>query len=77
MHSLLFVEPFGFIIGSLLVLILVLVVAKLVIGLTWRLVLLAGFLYVVLWLIGSIGAGPPGQPPIATQVIDQSLPTGF
>ena len=77
MHSLLFVEPFGFIIGSLLVLILVLVVAKLVIGLTWRLVLLAGFLYVVLWLIGNIGAGPPGQPTIATQVIDQSLPTGF
>lgn len=56
----LFVGPSAFLIGTLLVLLLVLVVARVVIGLAWKLVVIGAIVLGLLWVVGSVGAGPPG-----------------
>lgn len=61
----LFLGPAGFLIGALLLIVLVLVIARVVIGLAWKLVVIGAIILVVLWLIGAIGTGgfgiaPPG-----------------
>lgn len=55
----LFVGPGAFLVGTLLVIVLVLVIARVVIGLAWKLVVIAAIILGVLWLVGAIGAGPP------------------
>jgi hypothetical protein len=44
-------------IGTLIVLLLVLVVGRMLIGLAWRLVLIALAVVIALWLLGALGTG--------------------
>lgn len=44
-------------IGTVIVLLLVLVVGRLLIGLAWRLVLIALAVIIGLWLLGALGTG--------------------
>lgn len=56
----LFIGPFTappVLIGTLLVLLLVLVVGRVLIGLAWRLVLIALAVVIGLWLLGVLGTG--------------------
>lgn len=56
--ELLFIGPFTsppVIIGTLLVLLLVLIVGRILIGLAWRLVLIALAVVIGLWLLGALG----------------------
>lgn len=58
--GLLFLGPFTaspVLIGTLLVLLLVLVVGRVLIGLAWRLVLIALAVVIGLWLLGALGTG--------------------
>lgn len=54
----LFVGQVGFLLSSLLLLVLILVVARLVFGLAWKLIKVAAVVLLVLWLLGAIGSGP-------------------
>ena len=54
----LFVGPTGFLLSSLLLIVLILVVARLVFGLAWKLVKIAAVVLLVFWLLGVIGSGP-------------------
>lgn len=56
----LFVGPVGFLLGTLLVILLVLLVARVVFGLAWKLVVIGAVALVVLWLLGGLGTGSPG-----------------
>jgi hypothetical protein len=56
----LFVGPAVFLVGTLLAVVVVLVIARVVIGLAWRLVVIGAIILGVLWLLGAIGAGSPG-----------------
>lgn len=61
----LFVGPSGFLIGLLLLIVLVFVIARVLLGFAWKLVVIAAVVLGVLWLVGVIGAGgiavtPPG-----------------
>ena len=56
----LFVGPSAFLVGTLLVIVLLLVIARVVIGLAWKLVVIGAILLGVLWIAGAIGTGPPG-----------------
>ena len=61
----LFLGPSSFLIGVLLLIVLVLVIARVVIGLAWKLVVIGAIVLLVLWLVGAIGTGglsitPPG-----------------
>ncbi len=61
----LFVGPSAFLVGVLLLIVLVLVIARVVIGLTWKLVVIGAIVLGVLWMAGAIGTGglgitPPG-----------------
>ncbi|MEF8881732.1 MAG: hypothetical protein V5A34_04305 [Halapricum sp.] len=61
----LFVGPSAFLIGVLLLIVLVVVIARIVIGLAWKLVVIGAIILLVLWLAGAIGTGglgiaPPG-----------------
>ena len=61
----LFLGPSAFLIGVLLLIVLVLVIARVVIGLAWKLVVIGAIVLLVLWLVGAIGTGglsitPPG-----------------
>jgi membrane-associated phospholipid phosphatase len=56
----LFVGPSVFLVGTLLAIVVVLVIARVVIGLAWKLVVIGAIVLGVLWLLGAIGVGPPG-----------------
>lgn len=61
----LFVGPSAFLVGVLLLIVVVLVIARIVIGLAWKLVVVAAIILGVLWLVGTtgiggLGIGPPG-----------------
>ncbi len=56
----LFVGPSAFLIGALLVIVLVLVIARVVIGLAWKLVVIGAIVLGALWIVGAIGTGAPG-----------------
>ena len=61
----LFIGPSAFLVGLLLLIVLMLVIARVVIGLAWKLVVIGAIILVVLWLAGVIGTGglgigPPG-----------------
>lgn len=56
----LFVGPSVFLVGTLLVIVLVLVIARIVIGLAWKLIVIGAIILGVLWLLGAIGIGSPG-----------------
>lgn len=60
-----FVGQITFLLGVLLLIVILLVVARVVIGLAWRLVVIGAIILLVLWLLGAIGTGgfgvtPPG-----------------
>lgn len=56
----LFVGPSAFLIGTLLAIVVVLVIARIMIGLAWKLVVIGAVVLGVLWLLGLIGVGSPG-----------------
>ncbi len=56
----LFVGPSAFLIGTLLAIAVVLVIARIMIGLAWKLVVIGAVVLGVLWLLGLIGVGSPG-----------------
>jgi len=56
----LFVGPSAILIGTLLAIVVVLVIARIVIGLAWKLVVIGAVVLGVLWLLGLIGVGSPG-----------------
>ncbi|MGM0604245.1 MAG: hypothetical protein ACQETB_01090 [Halobacteriota archaeon] len=61
----LFLGPSTYLVGVLLLIVLVLVIARVVIGLAWMLVVISAIVLLVLWLVGAIGTGglgitPPG-----------------
>lgn len=56
----LFVGPSVFLIGTLLAIVLVIVIARVLIGLAWKLVVIGAIILGVLWLLGAVSVGPPG-----------------
>lgn len=54
----LFVGPSVFLVGTLLVIVAVLLVARVVIGIAWKLVVIGGIILGALWLLGAISVGP-------------------
>lgn len=56
----LFVGSSVALLGTLLVIVLLLVIARLVIGLAWKLVVIGAIILGTLWLFNAIGTGPPG-----------------
>jgi hypothetical protein len=56
----LFVGPSVFLVGTLLVIGLLLVIARAVIGLAWKLVVIGTIILGMFWLLGAIGIGPFG-----------------
>ena len=56
----LFVGPLGFLVGTLLVIALILVVGRLLFGLAWNLLVVGAVVVAAIWLLGTIGSGPPG-----------------
>ena len=58
----LFVGPTGFLLVALLFILLVLVVARVVIGLAWKLVVIGAVVLGVLWLLGFVGFGAAATP---------------
>ena len=59
----LFLGPSAFLVGVLLLVVLVLVIARVVIGLAWKLVVIGAIVLLVLWLVGAIGTGGLGVTP--------------
>lgn len=55
----LFLGPSVFLVGALLLIVLVLVIARVVIGLAWKLVVIGAVILGVLWLLGVISLGLP------------------
>lgn len=55
-----FLGPFGFLVGTLLVLVLVLVALRVVFSLAWELIVVGVVVLGVLWLLRAVSAGPPG-----------------
>jgi hypothetical protein len=56
----LFVGPSVALIGTLLAIVVVLVIARVLIGLAWKLVVIGAIILSVLWLLGAVSVGPPG-----------------
>lgn len=56
----LFVGPGGFLLGTLLFIVVILVIARLVFALAWRVVVIGAIILGLLWLLGAVGFGPPG-----------------
>lgn len=55
----LFVGPIGFLLSALLAIVLVLLIARIVVGLAWKLVAVGAVVLGALWLVGAAGSGPP------------------
>lgn len=56
----LFVGPGGFLIFTLLVIILILVIARLVFALAWKVIFVGAIVLGLLWLLGAFRFGLPG-----------------
>lgn len=56
----LFVGPTAFLLGTLLLIVVALVVARIIFAIAWRIIVILAVVLGVLWLLGAIGAGPPG-----------------
>lgn len=56
----LFVGPSAALIGTLLAIVVVLVIARVLIGLAWKFVVIGAIILSVLWLLGAVSVGPPG-----------------
>lgn len=54
-----FLGPIGFLLSTLVVIVLVVLIARLVLGLAWKLVVIGAVVLGALWLLGAI-SGPPG-----------------
>ena len=70
------VGPGAMLVFSLLVIISILVIARLVFALAWRVLLLAGIALGLFWLIGAVTVGPPGRMPVGTAVMHSVGPPG-
>lgn len=55
----LFLGPIGFLVSTLIVIVIVLLIARVVLDLAWKLVVIAAVVLGALWLLGAV-AGPPG-----------------
>lgn len=55
----LFVGPTAFLVASVVAILLILVLARIVVGLAWKLVVIGAIVFGVLWLLGLIGSGIP------------------
>lgn len=55
-----FVGPIAFLLWALLGIVLILLVARIVFGLAWRLVVVGAGVLGVIWLLNAVGSGPPG-----------------
>lgn len=55
----LFVGPIGFLVTTLLVIVLVLAALRLLVGLAWRLIVIVAIVFGILWLLGAVSRGPP------------------
>lgn len=55
----LFVGPVGFLLMTLLVIGLILLVARVIFGVAVKLIMIGAVILGVLWLMDTVGAGPP------------------
>lgn len=58
-RTLFFLGPITVLVGSIVAIVLILVSARLVLGLAWKLVAIAAVVLGVLWLLELIGSGTP------------------
>lgn len=70
----LFVGPMAFILGVVLIVAVVFIVVRLLLGLAWRVVVLAAIILVLLWALGVLGTGPPRAIPPFEAVTGIPLP---
>ncbi|MFW6153559.1 MAG: hypothetical protein ACOC42_04285 [Halobacteriota archaeon] len=54
----LFLGPTVFLFGALLFIIVILVIARVVFAIAWRIIVIAAVVLGLLWLVGVIGSGP-------------------
>lgn len=55
-----FVGPLGFLLFTLLVIIGILIIARLVFAVAWKVILVGAVVLGLLWLLGVFRFGPPG-----------------
>lgn len=55
----LFVGPVVFLVGAILAIALILVLARVVVGIAWRVAVVGAIVLGVLWLLGYVGSGSP------------------
>lgn len=55
----LLVGPMGFLLGALLLILLILLIARVVFSLGWKLIVIAAIVLGVLWLVAAVASGPP------------------
>jgi hypothetical protein len=54
----LFAGPIGFLVVSLVALLVLLVVVRVLFSIAWRVIAIGALLFVVLWLVGAVSLGP-------------------
>jgi hypothetical protein len=54
----LFAGPIGFLVVSLVALLVLLVVVRVLFSIAWRVIAIGALLLVVLWLVGAVSLGP-------------------
>lgn len=55
----LLVGPMGFLLGALLLILLILLIARVVFSLAWKLIVIAAIVLGVIWLVTVVASGPP------------------
>lgn len=60
MFPLWFVGPIGFLLAALLVIIAIIVIARLIFSLSWKLLIIGAVVLGLLWIVGVFRLGPPG-----------------
>jgi len=54
-----FLGPIAFLLSTVVIVLLLVLLARLVLGLAWKLVVIGVVVLAVLWLLGAITRGPP------------------
>ena len=54
----LFAGPIGFLVVSLVALLVLLVVVRVLFSIAWRVIAIGALLLVILWLVGAVSLGP-------------------
>lgn len=55
----LFVGPIGFLLGAFLIVLAIVLIGRILLGFAWKLIVLAGIVLGLLWLLGAVSLGPP------------------